>query len=147
MATHFTGFWDTGAEVATTIGPVPLDALLGRLRARLAAMPAGENVRVDLISYEDADAPDEPSGLAPFEAEYVCPNGHQVSRLRAEPCDQCGALVMYEPMAAGMALHRYLETAEADVGALVAFARFVLGDVPPPPSIQAILGRYPAHEQ
>lgn len=53
MASHFTGFWedDEGeGNVATTIGPVPLDDLLERLRRRLEAVPDGTTVRVDLVA-------------------------------------------------------------------------------------------------
>lgn len=55
MAERFTGFWDDGEHVATTIGPIALDDLLERLRARLEATPAGTNVRIDLIAWADGD--------------------------------------------------------------------------------------------
>lgn len=53
MAECFTGFWDDGESVATTVGPVALDDLMERLRARLEAMPAGTNVRIDLIAWDE----------------------------------------------------------------------------------------------
>jgi hypothetical protein len=51
VAEHFTGFWDDGDTVVTTLGPVPLDDLLERLRVRLEAVPTGTVVRVDLIAW------------------------------------------------------------------------------------------------
>jgi hypothetical protein len=54
MTEHFTGFWeddDGDGTMATTIGPIPVDDLLERLRARLEAVPPGTVVRVDLIAW------------------------------------------------------------------------------------------------
>jgi len=62
MAERFTGFWEaTGRdddgvyreEVLTTIGPWPLEEILERLRERLETVPAGTNVRIDLIAWAD----------------------------------------------------------------------------------------------
>lgn len=57
MTPTFTGFWETRgpepAEVATTIGPITITELLGRLRGRLESVPAGTWVRIDLIAWED----------------------------------------------------------------------------------------------
>lgn len=55
MAERFTGFWEDNADdvgtVATTIGPIPLEDLLDRLRRRLEEVPPGTTVRVDLIAW------------------------------------------------------------------------------------------------
>jgi hypothetical protein len=48
-------------------------------------------------------------------ADYVCPNGHVFPGALTVPCDECGAAVVCEPIAAGMRLHRLLEAAEADL--------------------------------
>lgn len=65
---QFTGFWEAQgpefeAEVRTTLGPVALDDVMGRLYNRLHELPAGVNVRIDLISWgdvgEDASEPVE----------------------------------------------------------------------------------------
>ena len=55
MAERFTGFWDDGELVFTTIGPLNLDELIERLRARLRELEPGRNVRIDLISWREDD--------------------------------------------------------------------------------------------
>lgn len=55
MAERFTGFWEDNAgreaTVATTIGPWPLEEILERIRVRLAEVPAGTTIRIDLIAW------------------------------------------------------------------------------------------------
>lgn len=54
MAERFTGFWedDEGdGTMATTIGPVLIDALLDRLRVRLEEAAPGARIRIDLIAW------------------------------------------------------------------------------------------------
>jgi hypothetical protein len=48
-------------------------------------------------------------------SEYACPNGHDFPRAVAVACEQCGANVLCEPMAAGMRLNELLESAEHEV--------------------------------
>lgn len=52
----FTGFWEATApgldEVAVTLSYVTADELLERLRVRLADVPVGTHIRVDLISWD-----------------------------------------------------------------------------------------------
>jgi hypothetical protein len=50
--------------------------------------------------------------------DYVCPNGHVFPGALTVPCDECGAAVVCEPIAAGMRLHEALETIEGDLAAL-----------------------------
>lgn len=52
MAERFTGFWEDDETVATTVGPVPVDVLLERLRVRLEETPPGAHVRIDLIAWD-----------------------------------------------------------------------------------------------
>lgn len=60
MAELFTGFWEAqGAgldDVAASVRYEPVDVLLERLRARLAEVPAGTHVRIDLVAW-DGDGP------------------------------------------------------------------------------------------
>jgi hypothetical protein len=54
MAERFTGFWETAGgegEVATTVGPIPTEDLLERLRVRLEAAEPGAIIRIDLIAW------------------------------------------------------------------------------------------------
>jgi hypothetical protein len=56
MADKFTGFWeerrpDETPILVTTVGDVPVDELLERLRVRLLEAPPGTHIRVDLISW------------------------------------------------------------------------------------------------
>jgi hypothetical protein len=57
MADLFTGFWEARGsdldEVLTTVRYEPVDALLERLRVRLAEVPAGAHVRIDLIAWDE----------------------------------------------------------------------------------------------
>ena len=55
MAERFTGFMETsdGELMLTTIGAVEVDDLLERLRVRLADVPPGVNVRIDLIAWDE----------------------------------------------------------------------------------------------
>lgn len=57
MAERFTGFYDDGEMVLTTLGPVELDELLERLRARLLDAEPGLNIRIDLISWRGEEEP------------------------------------------------------------------------------------------
>jgi hypothetical protein len=41
--------------------------------------------------------------------DYVCPNGHVFPGALTVPCDECGAAVVCEPIAAGIRLHEALE--------------------------------------
>jgi hypothetical protein len=66
--TRFTGFWERRrgmsdqrewlidvaepGEVATTLGPVEVDDLLDRVRRRLLECQPGDNVRIDLIAWD-----------------------------------------------------------------------------------------------
>jgi hypothetical protein len=58
MSERFTGFWeDSGTperepHVMMTEGPIDVDDLLERLRARLHELEPGVNVRIDLISWD-----------------------------------------------------------------------------------------------
>jgi uncharacterized protein (DUF2126 family) len=52
----FTGFWETFGEdpvVAGTIEYLDADELLERLRARLAAVKPGTQIRIDLIAWDE----------------------------------------------------------------------------------------------
>jgi hypothetical protein len=57
MADLFTGFWEAkGGDldvVFTTVRYEPVDVLLERLRVRLAEVPAGTHVRIDLVAWDD----------------------------------------------------------------------------------------------
>jgi hypothetical protein len=59
VAELFTGFWETrgpeGDEVLTTLKYVPAEQLLDRLKQRLAGVPPGTHVRIDLMAWEDHD--------------------------------------------------------------------------------------------
>jgi hypothetical protein len=44
---------------------------------------------------------------------FACPNGHPVATDVERPCHHCGAVVMYEPQAVGIDLHRQLQEREA----------------------------------
>lgn len=54
---RFTGFMESsdGELMLTTVGPVELDELMERLRARIAELEPGTSVRVDLISWGDPE--------------------------------------------------------------------------------------------
>jgi hypothetical protein len=45
--------------------------------------------------------------------DYACPNGHVFPGALTVPCDECGAAVVCEPIAAGIRLHEALEAADA----------------------------------
>jgi S-methylmethionine-dependent homocysteine/selenocysteine methylase len=51
---RFTGFFEAGGDVSTTVSYVETEDLLERLRARLEAVPPGTWVRIDLIAWEGA---------------------------------------------------------------------------------------------
>jgi hypothetical protein len=56
MADRFTGFWEDNegeGTVATTFGPLAVDALLERLRERLEGVAPGVHIRIDLIAWAD----------------------------------------------------------------------------------------------
>jgi hypothetical protein len=55
---------------------------------------------------------DRTSGFMREGEHPICPNGHEVGRVIAVPCEECAALVTYEPMAAGRRMHRMLERNE-----------------------------------
>jgi len=60
VAERFTGFWEnwdseTPPQIRTTIGPVDTDELIARIAERLHELPAGQIVRIDLISWGPDD--------------------------------------------------------------------------------------------
>jgi hypothetical protein len=56
--------------------------------------------------------------VALFE-RYECPNGHEVDGIITVPCEECDALVAYEPLAHGTELERQQQGAVDALNALL----------------------------